>query len=66
MSRNERLTEMFGTDKPAATDLRRWLRELRLADAYWAKYPNKADIIRLNYDMNIAQRALTDLGGSGA
>lgn len=65
MSRTDRLYEMFGTDRPDAMKLRRWLRELRLADAFWEKHPNAWVIRRLNYDMDVAQRALADLGGSG-
>lgn len=65
MSRTDRLYEMFGTERPDAMRLRQWLRELRLADAFWTKHPRERDIKRLNYDMDVAQRALADLGGSG-
>lgn len=66
MCRADRLIEMFGTEKPAAMKLREWLRNLRLADAYWAKHPRIHEIRRLNYDMEVARYTLIDLGGSGA
>lgn len=64
MSKQNRLIEKFGTESPTVHNLRTWIGQLRTSDCFWKGYPSH-EIRRTNYDILVAQRALTELGYSG-